>query len=168
VNILLSHPELEYRSFMMVALYTGCRRNEILGLEWQDVDLTRRQIVIRGEIGKMGKRRTIPMNDVLHEMFVKWPSERQGLLFPNYKSDSVSQKFRRWVRQLGLPREIHLYSLRATFACHFIEKGVDIYVVPRLLGHSSVKVTEKHYVSLDPRHVQSAVNQLDFGIGGSG
>jgi integrase len=70
---------------------------------------------------------------------------------------------RRWVRYLGLPRGIHLHSLRATFACHLIEKGVNIYIVSKLLGHSSVKVTEKHYLSLDPTHVQTAVNQLEFG-----
>jgi integrase/recombinase XerD len=70
-------------------------------------------------------------------------------------------KFRRWARHVGLPKGISPHSLRATFACHLIEQGVDIYVVSRLLGHSSVKVTEKHYLALDPRHVQQAVNRLD-------
>lgn len=159
----LSIPDPEFRRFMLVALHTGCRRNEVLGLNWSDVDLPRRQIVVRGEIGKMGKRRTIPINNTLHEVFVKWPRERVGLLFPGYKSDSVSQKFRRWAHTLGLPKGISLHSLRATFACHLIEKGVDIYTVSRLLGHSSVKVTEKHYLALDQSHVQAAVDQLEFG-----
>lgn len=158
----LSIPDPEFRRFMLVALHTGCRRNEVLGLNWSDVDLPRRQIVVRGEIGKMGKRRTIPISSTLHEVFVKWPRERVGLLFPGYKPDSVSQKFRRWARQISLPPDIHLHSLRATFACHLIEKGVDIYTVSRLLGHSSVKVTEKHYLDLNQEHVRTAVNHLDF------
>lgn len=157
---LLSHKDEEFRRFMQFALYTGCRRNEILGLGWSDIDLPRRQIVVRGEIGKMGKRRTIPINDALHEIFVKWPRERTGLLFPDYKSDSVSQKFRRLARILSLPEGISLHSLRSTFASQLIEKGVDIYTVSRLLGHSSVKVTEKHYVGLDQAHVLAAVNML--------
>lgn len=160
IALLLNHPHEEFRRFMLVALNTGCRRNEILGLAWSDVDLPRRQIVVRGEIGKMGKRRTIPINDVLHEVFVKWPRDRVGLLFPEYKSDSVSQKFRRWARVLKLPDGISLHSLRSTFASQLIEKGVDIYTVSRLLGHSSVKVTEKHYVGLDQEHVLAAVNKL--------
>jgi site-specific recombinase XerD len=52
------------------------------------------------------------------------------------------------------------HTLRVTFACHLIKKGVDIYTVSRLLGHSNVKVTEKHYLALDPDHIRSAVNQL--------
>lgn len=150
---------------MLFALNTGCRRNEMLGLNWSDVDLPRRQIVVRGLIGKMGKRRTIPINDTLHELLVKWPQPHSGLLFPMYSPDTISQKFRRWVRQLGLPKGISLHSLRATFACHLIDKRVDIYTVSRLLGHSSVKVTEKHYLALDPSHVIEAVGKLEFGNG---
>ena len=57
---------------------------------------------------------------------------------------------------------MYLAALRATFASMLIEKGVDIYTVSRLLGHSSVKVTEKHYVALDAKHVRSAVEVLTF------
>ncbi|MCL4306520.1 site-specific integrase [bacterium] len=162
IKLLLSHPDPLYRRFLIIGLKTGCRRNEVLGLQWSDIDLPRRQIVVRGETGKMGKRRTVPISDTLAELFIKWPGERSGLLFPDYKPDSVSQKFRRWARQISLPPDIHLHSLRATFACHLIEKGVDIYTVSRLLGHSSVKVTEKHYLALNQEHVRTAVNHLDF------
>jgi len=75
-------------------------------------------------------------------------------------------KFRRWAKQLWFPKGISLHSLRATFACHLIKEGVEIYTVSRLLGHSSVKVTEKHYLALDPYHVRTAVNRLRFGNAG--
>lgn len=127
-----------------------------------DIELAKRQIVIRGQIGKMGKRRTIPINDTLHVILLDWPKRREGRLFPNYSSNQITMKFRRWARKIGLPRGISLHSLRATFACHLIAKGIDIYMVSRLLGHSSVKVTEKHYLALDPDHIRSAVNQLRF------
>lgn len=83
-------------------------------------------------------------------------------MFPDYKPDCVFKKFRGWARQIGPPPEIHLHSLRATCVCHLIKKGVDIYTVSRLLGHSSVKVTEKHYLALNQEHVRTAVNHLDF------
>lgn len=163
IDVLLSHKDEWFRRFMLFALHTGCRRNEVLGLEWNDVDLGRRQIVIRGEIGKMGKRRTVPINETLHEVLVKWPHPHDGRLFPMYTPDTISQKFRRWVAKLGLPTGISLHSLRSTFACHLIDKGVDIYTVSRLLGHSSVKVTERHYLALEPDHVSEAVGRLNFG-----
>ncbi|MBT7093849.1 MAG: tyrosine-type recombinase/integrase [Bacteroidetes bacterium] len=49
------------------------------------------------------------------------------------------------------------------FGSTLIKKGVDIYTVSKLLGHSSVKVTEKHYLALDPAHVKEAINQLEYG-----
>jgi integrase len=163
IEILLATDDMGFRQFMQFLLHTGCRRNEALGVTWDDIDLRKRQIVIRGQIGKMGKRRTIPINDNLFAVLSDWHGSHAGRVFPHYESNQVSMKFRRWRRQVGLPEGISIHSLRATFACHLIKNGVDIYTVSRLLGHSSVKVTEKHYLALDPRHVQSAVNQLNYG-----
>jgi site-specific recombinase XerD len=71
-------------------------------------------------------------------------------------------KFRRWAKQVGLRKEISLHSMRSTFASVLIQKGIDIYTVSRLLGHSSVKVTERHYIGMDAMHIRSAVDQLSF------
>ena len=63
-----------------------------------------------------------------------------------------------------MPKGISIHTLRATFACHLIAKGVNIYTVSKLLGHSSVKVTERHYLALDPAHLREAVNHLNFDV----
>ena len=44
----------------------------------------------------------------------------------------------------GLP-EAHSHMLRDTFAVSLLEKGVDLKTVSMLLGHTSIKTTEKHY-----------------------
>ena len=165
IEVLLSTSDIDFRRFMQFLLNTGCRRNEALGVTWNDVDLQKRQIVIRGQIGKIGKRRAIPINDDLLGVLHDWHGLTDGRLFPNYEPNQVSMKFRRWRQQIGLSKGISIHSLRATFACHLIKNGVDIYTVSRLLGHSSVKVTEKHYLALDPDHVMSAVNRLSFTAG---
>lgn len=162
IAILLDTPDKELQAFLKFLLHTGCRRNEALGLSWDDVDLERKQIVVRGEIGKMGKRRTVPINTALQEVLSNMPGKRNGQLFPLYTPNQVSMKFRRWAKQIGLHGKASLHTLRSTFACHLIRQGVDIYVVSRLLGHSSVRVTEKHYVTVDSQHVQEAVERLDF------
>lgn len=54
---------------------------------------SRRQLVVWGNIGKMGKRRTIPINDSLRELFVKWPPPCSGHLFPMYSPDTISRSF---------------------------------------------------------------------------
>jgi integrase len=162
ITDVLSTPDPEFRRFLQFLLQTGCRRNEALGMTWQDIDLARKQLVVRGEIGKMGKRRTVPVSTVLLRVLDEWPGPRIGRLFPHYEPNQISMKFRRWARQIGLPPGLSLHSLRATFGSQLVAAGVNIYVVSRLLGHSSVRVTEKHYLTLAPEHVHDAVNRLDF------
>lgn len=162
IEVLLAAATGDYRRFIEFLLNTGCRRNEALGMRWEDIDIGRKQIVVRSEVGKMGKRRTIPINDELMRAFSDWPGKHSGLLFPRFGPNQVSMAFRRIRKQAGIPDGISVHSLRATFACHLIEQGVDIYTVSRLLGHSSVTVTEKHYLALDPAHAKSAVNSLNY------
>jgi len=163
INLILSNADNEFKIFLQFLLHTGCRRNEALGVTWKDIDLDRNQILIRGEVGKMGKRRSIPINNVLAEVLNNKLGRREGLLFPEYGSNQVSMKFRRLAKKIDLPNGISLHSLRSTFGSTLINKGVDIYTVSKFLGHSSVKVTEKHYLALDPEHAKSAINKLDYG-----
>jgi len=130
---------------------------------WKDLDLDRKQLLIRGKVGKMGKRRSIPINNVLATVLSNMPGRRDGLLFSQYGSNQVSMKFRRLAKKIELPRVFSLHNLRSTFGCTLINKGVDIYTVSKFLGHSNVKVTEKHYLALDPEHAKSAINKLDYG-----
>ena len=101
IQQLLGVCDEEFRFFLQFLLNTGCRRNEALGVTWEDVDLKKRQIVIRGRIGKMGKRRTIPINDTLLKIFEEWPKHHEGRLFTDYTPNQVSMTFRRritWTR----------------------------------------------------------------------
>ena len=163
INLIFSNADIDFKIFLQFLLHTGCRRNEALGVTWKDIDLDRNQILIRGEVGKMGKRRSIPINMVLAEVLTKLPGRREGNLFPEYGSNQVSMKFRRLAKKIDLPKGFSLHSLRSTFGSTLINKGVDIYTVSKFLGHSSVKVTEKHYLALDPEHAKSAINKLDYG-----
>lgn len=106
----------------------------------------------------------MPINDTLLKVFEEWLKRREGRLFTDYTPNQVSMAFRRRRREAGLPKGISIHTLRATFACHLIAKGVNIYTVSKLLGHSSVKVTERHYLALDPAHLRDAVNHLNFDI----
>ena len=163
IQLILTEADREFKKYLQFMLHTGCRRNEALGIDWKDLDLQRRQILIRGEVAKMGKRRSIPINDVLFDVLSAFQGQRKGLLFPKYGANQLSMKFRRLAKKLNLPRGISLHTLRSTFGSTLINKGVDIYTVSKLLGHSSVSVTEKHYLALDPEHVKLAINQLDYG-----
>ena len=162
INNLLETDDKEFKQFLQLLLYTGLRRNEALGLDWSDIDIRRRIINIRPEISKMGNSRQIPINRDLQTVLNDWELPPIGKLFPNYNPNQISMKFRRWAREVGLPNSISLHSLRVTFACHLVKRDVDIYTISKLLGHSSIKMTEKYYLALDQEKARDAVDLLSF------
>ncbi len=133
------------RSWDLVTFYlqTGARATEILeegGFTWDSVKEDHIEI-----IGKGRKRRRIPLNDTLRSILNSRRKER--VPFP-YTYSAVSQSLsRRLFHRAGIP-DANLHTLRKTAGARLIQRGVDIYRVSKFLGHSSVKVTEKHYVDL--------------------
>ena len=161
IPLLLSTDDDEFKKFLQLLLYTGMRRNEALELTWSDID---DNINIRPEISKNGIGRQIVLNSNLKTILSQGSQISQERLFPNYTPNQISMKFMRWVREIGLPAGTKLHSIRATFACQLLVKGVDIFTISKLLGHSSIKITEKYYLALDQSKARNAVEKLCFDI----
>ena len=135
----------DQRAWDLVTFYlqTGARASEILeegGFTWESVYEDHIEI-----IGKGRKRRLIPLNNTLHEILERRRTERAP--FP-YTYSAVSQALSRKLFVKAKIADANLHTLRKTAGALLIQAGVDIYRVSKFLGHSSVKVTEQHYVDL--------------------
>ena len=154
---------------ILILLETGLRRSELLGLRWEDIRWQQRGIHVQravvpttGEIVIGGTKtersdRFVPVS----EEFLGWlftlpragdyvipgkePDEPRS---PNGWGKSFKALMRKLSEQTGLP-ELEPHELRHTFGTVLRERGVDIYTISRVLGHSSVAVTEKIYVHND-------------------
>jgi len=137
--------EKNQRAYDLVTFYlqTGARATEILeegGFTWNSVKKNHIEI-----IGKGGKRRRIPINDKMRTILNSRRQER--VPFP-YTYSAVSQALsRKLFHRANIP-DANLHTLRKTTGARLIQQGVDIYRVSKFLGHSSVTVTEKHYVDI--------------------
>ena len=135
------------KPILIVALNTGMRRGEILTLKWEQVDLARR--IIRVRYTKSGKSRIIPINDVLLNTFLELERLNCGnvYLFLNPKTGlpyiEVKKSFKAACQRAGI-EGLRFHDLRHTFATSLIESGVDIITVRDLLGHFSVRVTQRY------------------------
>jgi integrase len=170
---LRSVPRDEWRTMILVAMRTGLRFGELLALRWVDVDFDRRMIAVRqnyvrGEFKapKSGRTRYVPMTpDVVAELQVH-KHTRGPLVFCDFAGNvleryPVVKALTERLAMIGLAeRGMGWHDLRHTYASHLVMSGVDIYVVQRLLGHRSIKTTER-YVHLAPDFVHSAVAALD-------
>jgi len=144
---LLGAAALHLRSILVVALNTGCRLGEILNLQWDQVDLKAR--TIRVERTKNDKIRIIPVNSALDEELARLSSSRNGsgYVFFNPETQkpytSIKTAFKAACRR-ALISGLRLHDMRHTFATRLIASGVDLITVKDLLGHGSVRITEKY------------------------
>ena len=80
------------------------------------------------------------------------------------KKDFVTRWFGRTVIVAGLDRRLHFHHLRHTFASWLVQAGAGIYEVQKLLGHSSVAVTQV-YAHLAPSELHATVGKIDIDLG---
>jgi integrase len=124
-----------FRYFIQFAYYTGMRRGELCALN--KYDIYKDHLVC---VGKTGTR------------LVKLNRQAQNILMNirkiwEYKGSYVTQKFKKELRRLDIPNG-RFHDLRRTFGFNLIVNGMPIYKVSKLLGHTSVTTTEKHYAPL--------------------
>jgi len=128
---------------------TGIRKFELVGLHWRDIDPDLKYITIHG---KGRKRRIVPLNDTCREVlshYKRFDNERLQISQQYPGAESYSWMLKRFARKLGIP-SAGAHSCRHYFATSMIKKGVSIYKLSKILGHSSVQTTESIYVHLAP------------------
>ena len=152
---------LHLKPIVTVALHTGMRRGEILGLKWEQVDLNHGFILL--DTTKNGERREIPINGTLRKMFKNMPHSVESVhVFTDKDGNpykSVKRRFSTALKKAGI-LDFRFHDLRHTFASHLIMAGIDLTSVKELLGHKSLKMTLR-YAHLASGHKMKAVNILD-------
>ncbi|CAI4033496.1 putative Phage integrase [Nitrospira tepida] len=146
---------------VMVARYTGLRRDNVVSLQWNQVDLARGLIVL--DHTKNGDRLGIPLCEpVIKTLEAVKPSRpyADGPVFLQRNGDPVTGDmvtiaFRRACRAVGVA-DFRFHDLRHTFASALVQRGVDLYRVQRLLGHRDGRMTQR-YAHLAPENLREAV-----------
>ena len=154
-----------------ILLNTGMRRGEFAYLEWEDIDFQNKLIKVQSkpECGfhpKSYKSRSIPMNAEVEKILMDLP-QRGKYLFdngqnePRYSERWYWEQFKQILKGAGIKTGC-VHTLRHTFASYLVMSGVDLRTVQELLGHSTIRVTER-YCHLSPDHRTRAVEMLRFG-----
>jgi integrase len=162
--------ELWLKEIIIFAILTGLRRAEITNLKWTNVDFTRKVISIESNqtfIVKSGRKRVVPLNEMVFQMLEsKYQGKRTELVFAlidkKIMDDWVTRLFKWYVRKACLDDKLKFHSLRASFASWFVMDGVPIYAVSKLLGHSEVSITQKHYAYLAPENLHNEINRISI------
>jgi integrase len=176
-KLIESTDDNHYRAIIQMAVFTGMRQGEILGLKWGDVDWNSRQVHVRrawkeGAFTEPKTRNSIRRVDLpeflaldLKKWKLRCPKGELDLVFPNgagrpeSHSNLLQRGFYPALRRAGL-RKIRFHDLRHTFASLMLANGEDIVRVSRLLGHASPTVTLNIYSHLLPREHYGSTDRL--------
>ena len=144
------------RGALTILIETGCRVSEILSAKWADVDLS--AMVWRIPRPKSGKPETLPLARSTVEVIRALPRKLGNpYLIPGRKQGEHRVDLRdAWdaVREaaklVDIPGQddVRLHDLRRTFGYH-VAKAAGLATASRLLRHSDVRVTERHYARLE-------------------
>ena len=161
----------KYRTLILLAIMTGARCGELLGLKWSDLDMVNNQIRIQRTFNggrffdtkTKGSKRNIDLSPKIMLELKKWklacPPNDLDLVFPNEAGqpinycNMVQRYYQKALRASGCPK-IRFHDLRHTYASLLIEQGENIKYIQTQLGHSSPTVTLSVYA-----HLMKPVNQ---------
>lgn len=144
------------RAFLMTVYSAGLRVTEACTLKVRGgIDRARMQLRVNG---KGSKERVLPLSPhLLSALEQYWRNERKGrpshdapwLFIGEEPSEPMCRRlgqyiYNRAVAKSGVPRKGGIHVLRHSFATHLIESGVEITLVQRLLGHSSLMTTARY------------------------
>lgn len=161
--------------FIHLALHTGCRKGELLGLEWSRVDLQANLVYLDSNHTKTGKRRSVPLNKDARDAIIKRARFRaqhcpgSPWVFAHADGERIRDAKRAFAtacRRAGI-RDFRIHDLRHTCAAWLVSAEVPLTAVRDLLGHTTIKMTER-YAHLAPENIRAAVLVLEGVMSRSG
>lgn len=135
------------RPLLILALNTGFRRGELLGLRWADVDWGRRELWARQT--KSSRDRAVPLNAPAIDALRAQETPDGAILgcpwvFASRTGERFNEVRVRWLgRVAGIPR-LRFHDLRHTFASNYLAAGGALHDLKELLGHASVSTTSRY------------------------
>jgi len=148
--------------------YGGLRRSELLGLDWDDVDLSRRLLRIRKAKG--GRQRTIPIHPALAPLFAVYYATRVplteqavfvGVQGGRLHPTQLGQVFRHYVEAAGVNerKRVTPHTLRHVFASELLHAGANLRQIQELLGHKHLDSTQR-YTRVNAHELRGAIKRL--------
>jgi integrase len=181
----------DYRYYILyyLALNTGMRQGELLGLKWEDIDFKAGLLRVKRQVNRTDKglvfkkvktragKRVIPLaGEVIKELRKqKVNQDKEKLLLGEAYNDNdlvcsnglgepvdhrnLFRQFKRIIKKNKIT-DIRFHDTRHTFATTYLENGGDITVLQQILGHSSITVTIDTYSHVTEEMLKNAANTI--------
>lgn len=146
---------------VLVGLYLGLRRSELVTLRWSDFDDDVEWVDV---LGKGSKRRWLPVHPTLKTELVRRHNLSQWVFPGRFDGHVHHGTVYLWVERVGQAAglgKVHPHALRHTCATRMYEETGDVRVVQQFLGHSDPATTAR-YTRVPRRRLEAAVATLNY------
>ena len=163
----------EYRDYIVIQLImdTGMRLSECLSLTIDDIDVVRKTVFLSAEVTKGKKDRYVFYSNHMSVLLNRWIRYKDSiqyndLLFPTQRTNGLvtpsnfERNFRGYLKRAKITKNITPHTLRNNFGRRFLLNGGDIFMLSKILGHSSVTVTEKAYLDITTEDIRKSYQRF--------
>lgn len=162
---------LKHKALLALAYSSGVRREEAQQLKPANIDSSRMQVHVTNGKGRKD-RYTILSEKALELLRTYYKAIRPSVfLFESghrkgncLSVSSLNNIVKNSAKKAGINKNISFHTLRHSFATHLLEKGVNIKLIQKFLGHSSIKTTMiyLHIANVEPGSITSPLDDLDI------
>ncbi|WP_431087662.1 site-specific tyrosine recombinase/integron integrase [Paenibacillus sp. 8b26] len=158
----------KHRAILYLTYTSGLRVSEVVRLRPEDCDWERKVLKVRQ--GKGRKDRQTLLSEAAFAVVEQYIGAEQpeDWLFPGQREGrhlterSAQKVFEKALAEAGIRKQVSIHSLRYSFATHLLENGIDLRYIQELLGHQSVRTTERytHVSRRDIGRIQSPLDRM--------
>lgn len=146
------------------------RIGETLNLKTEDVDIEKKDIYIQAEISKGRKDRYVFFSITMQQILRKWIDYQEryfntDMLFVSSRDSTFTvmnfeKNLKKYCKRARLDEDITCHQIRNNFAKRLLLSGGDIFVLSKILGHSSVTVTEQAYLDVTNEDIRKSYHKF--------
>ena len=158
---------LKHLAILQLLYGCGLRVSEVVRLKIEDIDFTRLRIVVRVNSNRFDRYLPLPQK-LLHHLPLYYRDFRpreylfEGRGKRKYSIKSIQNFVKKYAKKASIEKNVTPQNLRHSYAIHQLEKGIHIRYVQTLLGHKSIKTTERYFLilNLDQTQIANPLDQL--------
>lgn len=154
----IAHLPEPYRRVVVLALYTGQRRGDLVALRWSAYDGR----TIRLKQGKTGVVLAIPVHPALRAELDAWRKDAASTQILTradgrpWSALEISQKLPRVLRAIGLPAGLNVHGLRKLAAARLADAGCSVHEIAAITGYKSLSMVQLYTASADQERLAEA------------
>lgn len=169
IDLLRCTKNLKHRAILGMIYSAGLRISELINLELKDIDIDRRQIIVKNSKGR--RDRHIILAESFIPLLINYTNSYQpqkyfveGLTAGNkYSAESVRGFLKLSVRAANITKRVTPHTLRHSYATHLLENGIDLRYIQELLGHAKPETT-MIYTHVSKKDLLQIKSPLDMAL----